>query len=327
MTDNLPCVTQGPPVSSSRSGIVFVDKPAGITSHGVVSRVRKIADTRKVGHAGTLDPMATGLLTLGINSSTRLLTFLVGLDKEYLATIRLGASTDTDDAEGTESVFAEPGRVAQVTDERVRAAIEPLTGTISQVPSSVSAIRVDGRHAYELARAGETVVLKSREVTVSAFEVIEVRRGSQQAPATDESPAAEHPYIDLDVRVECSSGTYIRALARDLGAALGVGGHLTVLRRSRVGPFSVLDAATLEDLDPDLHLIAPETIAAQLFPSISLTGEQVLGLTQGKRLPGFEPDNDTVAALSPSGRLVGLVAVVGGVAKPIFNFPTHEVLA
>jgi len=319
MTDNLPCVTNGPPVSSSRSGIVFVDKPAGITSHGVVSRVRKIADTRKVGHAGTLDPMATGLLTLGINSSTRLLTFLVGLDKEYLATIRLGASTDTDDAEGIVSVVAEPGRVAAITGHQVHTAIEPLTGSISQVPSSVSAIRVDGRHAYELARAGETVVLKSREVTVSAFEVLAMRHGS--------GAAAEPPFLDIDVRVECSSGTYIRALARDLGAALGVGGHLTALRRSRVGPFSVLDAATLEDLDPDVHLVAPETIAAQLFPSITLTEEQVLGLTQGKRLPGFEPDNDTVAALSPSGRLVGLVAVVGGVAKPIFNFPTHEVLA
>jgi tRNA pseudouridine55 synthase len=315
--DSLQCVTIDPPVSARRSGILFVDKSAGMTSHDVVSRVRKLAGTRKVGHAGTLDPMATGLLTLGLNSSTRLLTFMVGLDKEYLATIRLGQSTDTDDAEGAITTVADATAVGTTTDAAIRAAIVPLTGDISQVPSSVSAIRVNGRHAYELARAGETVVLKSRDVTVSEFEVLVIR------PTHAEGTAV----IDLDVRVVCSSGTYIRALARDLGAALGVGGHLTALRRSRVGPFSVLDAATLSDIDVESALVLPETVASTLFPTLQLTAEQVLGLSQGKRLPGFDVEGGPIAALSPTGRLTGLVQVVGGVVKPIVNFPTAEALA
>jgi tRNA pseudouridine55 synthase len=279
-----------------------------------------------VGHAGTLDPMATGLLTLGLNSSTRLLTFLVGLDKEYFATIRLGETTDTDDAEGTRTGIADSSLVAAVSDDAVREAIVPLTGAISQVPSSVSAIRVDGRHAYELARAGETVVLKSRDVTISAFDVIEIRRvrRPESADAENEHPGGD--YLDVDVRVECSSGTYIRALARDLGSTLGVGGHLTALRRTRVGPFSVADASTLETLDPVAALVRPETVAAQLFPTLDLDPVQVLGLSQGKRLPGFSPDGGPIAAISPEGRLAGLVNVIGGVAKPIVNFPTHEVL-
>ncbi|MCU1406664.1 MAG: tRNA pseudouridine(55) synthase TruB [Glaciihabitans sp.] len=342
-------MTSGPPISVSRSGILFVDKPAGITSHGVVSRVRKIANTRKVGHAGTLDPMATGLLTVGINSSTRLLTFLVGLDKEYLATIRLGAATGTDDAEGAVTTVADPIELEAVTDEQVRSAILPLTGVISQVPSSVSAIRIDGRRAYEMARAGEEVILTSREVTVSAFEVLAMRRGTAEIQRTDpaasateaivESDGSAEPggqpalltetvgYIDIDVRVECSSGTYIRALARDLGATLGVGGHLTVLRRSRVGPFSVVDAATLETLDPDSDLVSAADVAARLFASVTLTDEQLVSLTQGKRLPGFEPDGSPIAALSPSGRLVSIVEISSGVLRPIVNFPTNEVLA
>jgi tRNA pseudouridine55 synthase len=306
-----------------------------MTSHDVVSRVRKLAGTRKVGHAGTLDPMATGLLTLGLNSSTRLLTFMVGLDKEYLATIRLGQSTDTDDAEGAITAVADAAVVGTITDDAIRAAIVPLTGDISQVPSSVSAIRVNGRHAYELARAGETVVLKSRDVTVSEFEVLVIRpthaegtRDAEGTPDVNGTPDDQGTaVIDIDVRVVCSSGTYIRALARDLGATLGVGGHLTALRRSRVGPFSVLDAATLSDIDVESALVLPETIASTLFPTLQLTAEQVLGLSQGKRLPGFDVEGGPIAALSPTGRLTGLVQVVGGVVKPIVNFPTAEALA
>jgi tRNA pseudouridine55 synthase len=313
-------VTNGAPVPATRSGILFIDKPAGLTSHDVVSRVRKRAGTRKVGHAGTLDPMATGLLTLGINSSTRLLTFLVGLDKEYLATIRLGESTDTEDAQGATIAVAAPEAVAAVTPERILAAIVPLTGAISQIPSSVSAIRVDGRHAYELARAGETVTLKARDVTISTFEVLATR--------TVTADGADGPaWVDVDVRVECSSGTYIRALARDLGDALGTGAHLTALLRSRVGPFSLAEATTLEDLDPDAHLAAPNSVAGRLFPSVRLTDEQVLHLSQGKRLTDLEPDGAPIAALGPDGRLVSLVQIGNGVAKPIINFPTSEVLA
>ena len=250
-----------------RSGILLIDKPAGITSHDVVARTRKRAGTRKVGHAGTLDPMATGLLVLGINNSTRLLTSLVGLDKEYFATIRLGSATNTDDADGEPIEVAEPGRVEALTMAAVSAALVPLTGAIRQVPSSVSAIRVAGKRAYTLVREGETVELAARSVTVSALEVFGSRR--------------ESGFYDLDVRVRCSSGTYIRAIARDLGASLGVGGHLTALRRSMIGPFSVANAAELESLDVAAALIAPATIATALFPVFALDADQAVHLGHG----------------------------------------------
>jgi tRNA pseudouridine55 synthase len=293
---------------TARSGILLVDKPGGLTSHDVVARTRKIASTRKVGHAGTLDPMATGLLVLGINSSTRLLTFLVGLDKEYRATIRLGESTTTDDAEG--SVIASVGTAA-VSDESILAGIARLTGPISQVPSSFSAIKVDGKRAYDLARAGQSVELKSRGVTVSAFELEGVARG-------------EH--LDLEVRIECSSGTYVRALARDLGDALGVGGHLTALRRTRIGPFRIEDASELTNLDVDDALLSPAVVAEALFPIVRLDAAQVVDLTHGKRIQIADQPRGPVAAIAPEGRLVGLVEVKDGLARPIVNFPTDEVL-
>ncbi|WP_243844353.1 tRNA pseudouridine(55) synthase TruB [Salinibacterium sp. ZJ454] len=295
-----------------RSGILLLDKPAGLTSHDVVSRVRKLANTRKVGHAGTLDPMATGLLVLGLNSSTRLLTYLVGLDKEYLATIRLGQSSTTDDAEGEISDTADTSAISDADLERQ---IATLTGPIEQVPSSVSAIKVDGRRAYDRARAGETVVLKSRPVTIHEFATLDIRRG-------------EH--LDLDVRIRCSSGTYIRALARDLGASLGVGGHLTALRRSQVGPFDVADAATLTDATPESlaeQLQHPADIASTLFGSVDLTAEQTRDLTQGKRITLDAADTEIAAAISPEGRLVGLLKVSAGTARPVVNFPTDEVLS
>ncbi len=296
-----------------RSGILLVDKPAGITSHDVVARTRKRAGTRKVGHAGTLDPMATGLLVLGINNSTRLLTYLVGLDKEYFATIRLGSATTTDDAEGQTLGVAEPGLVAGLDDAAIVAALAPLTGEISQVPSSVSAIRVDGQRAYTLARAGETVELAARRVTVSALEVLGERRG-----ATDGGEA----FLDLDVRVRCTSGTYIRAIARDLGAALGVGGHLTALRRTMIGPFSVADAAELESLDVAASLLTPAAVASELFPVFALDADQPVDLGHGKRLVADRPEGPPgpVAAISPDGRLVGLLDFSNGIAKPIVNF-------
>jgi len=291
-----------------RSGILLIDKPAGITSHDVVARTRKRAGTRKVGHAGTLDPMATGLLVLGINNSTRLLTSLVGLDKEYFATIRLGSATNTDDADGEPIEVAEPGRVDALTAAGVSAALVPLTGAIRQVPSSVSAIRVDGKRAYTLAREGEIVELAARSVTVSALEVLGLRR--------------EAHFYDLDVRVRCSSGTYIRAIARDLGAALRVGGHLTALRRSMIGPFSVADAADLECLDVAAALIAPAAIAAALFPVFALDAEQAVDLGHGKRLVAERPAGrpGPVAAIAPDGRLVGLLEFTAGIGKPIVNF-------
>jgi tRNA pseudouridine55 synthase len=217
---------------SDVDGLAVVDKPPGWTSHDVVARVRKLAGTRRVGHAGTLDPMATGVLVLGVNRATRLLHHLALVGKGYTATIRLGVATSTDDAQGDVLTTCS---AADLDEQRVRVAMRPLTGTIQQVPSTVSAIKVAGERAYRRARAGEAVELPPRPVTVSRFEAVGFTRSGRDT-------------LDVDVEVECSSGTYVRALARDLGTALGVGGHLTALRRVRVGPFELSDALTLDEL-------------------------------------------------------------------------------
>lgn len=286
------------------AGILLLDKPQGPTSHDLVSRTRRTFGTRKVGHAGTLDPMATGLLILGVESATRLLTYLVGLDKEYTATIRLGQATTTDDAEGEVTSVVD---ASAVMDAEIAAAISALTGEIRQVPSTFSAIKVDGRRSYDRARAGEQVELASRPVTVSAFDVLAERR--------------EGSLVDLDVRVSVSSGTYVRALARDLGAHLGVGGHLTALRRTRVGPFTVAEAAAEPAGEA---LLAPASVAARLFPVAMLDAEAARALAQGKRIPIGVDDAPVVAAVAPGENLVGLVAVQGGVARVLVNFPTAE---
>lgn len=252
--------------------------------------------------------MATGLLVLGVNSSTRLLTFVVGLDKEYEATIRLGQCTTTDDAQGE---VIDTVATDSVTDAAISAGIVALTGLIDQVPSTFSAIKVGGRRAYDLARAGENVQLQSRSVTVAAFEVRDLRRGD---------------FIDIDVRISCSSGTYIRALARDLGAALGVGGHLTALRRTRVGPFLLADATPIDDVDPVGDLRSPAEVAGWLFPTVVLDANNVIALSQGKRVLVGVNDAPIVAAIGPDGRLVGIVSVAAGISRPIVNFPTAEVL-
>ena len=239
------------------SGILLVDKPQGITSHDVVSRMRRLAGTRKIGHAGTLDPMATGLLVLGVNNATRLLHYLVGLDKEYFATIRLGWNTTTDDAEGEPLAAASVDALAAATDAAIGHGIEALTGPIDQVPSAVSAIKVAGKRAYQRVRDGEVVELSPRRVTVSAFESVGRRDGDG--------------FIDLDVRVECSSGTYVRALARDLGAALGTGGHLTALRRTRIGRFGVDEAGALEGFEVARHLMSPADAARRALPVVEVT--------------------------------------------------------
>jgi tRNA pseudouridine55 synthase len=289
---------------TARSGILLLDKPQGPTSHDLVSRTRRALGTRKVGHAGTLDPMATGLMILGVESSTRLLTYLVGLDKEYTATIRLGEATTTDDAEGEVTAAVDASAVA---DAAIAAAVAGLTGEISQVPSTFSAIKVEGRRSYDRARAGEEVELAPRAVTVSAFEVLAVRR--------------EGALVDLDVRVAVSSGTYVRALARDLGAALGVGGHLTALRRTRVGPFDVAAAA---EEPAATALLGPAEVAGRLFPTAELDADAARALAQGKRIPVPVADAPVVAAVGPGENLVGLVAVQGGVARVLVNFPTSE---
>ncbi|MEO6201536.1 MAG: tRNA pseudouridine(55) synthase TruB [Cryobacterium sp.] len=294
------------------SGLLLIDKPKGWTSHDAVARTRRLAGTRKVGHAGTLDPMATGLLVLGVDSSTRLLTYVVGLDKEYLATIRLGASTTTDDAEGEQLVRAAAEAVAAIAPEAVAAGIADLTGDISQRPSAVSAIKVDGKRAYARVRAGEEVELAARPVTVGAFELL--------------SSSPVDGFLDLQVRVECTSGTYIRALARDLGATLGVGGHLTSLRRTRIGPFRLDAAQPLEELDVPSALIGPADAATRLLGRLDLTEQQAIDLGHGKRITVDQAGGQAgpIAAIAPNGRLVGLVEYRGDQVKSLLNFPPDE---
>ncbi|MET3809765.1 tRNA pseudouridine(55) synthase TruB [Arthrobacter sp. UYEF3] len=300
------------------SGLVIVDKPQGWTSHDVVGRMRRLAGTRKVGHAGTLDPMATGVLVIGINKATRLLTYIVGTSKTYTATIRLGESTVTDDAEGE---VTSTHSAAGVLEESVRAGVAALTGEIQQVPSSVSAIKVNGERAYARVRSGEEVTLAARPVTIHRFDIHELRR-SQGGEA-----------LDLDVTVECSSGTYIRALARDLGEALGVGGHLTALRRTQVGPYTLDQARTLEQLAGGLDVLEISQAARALMPNRDLTAEETTELSFGRRIPAGSaagtPDAATTekpaAAFGPDGTLVALLADAGNYAKPVLVFaPDNE---
>ncbi|MEO5982238.1 MAG: tRNA pseudouridine(55) synthase TruB [Pedococcus sp.] len=289
-------------------GLLVVDKPGGWTSHDVVGRGRRLCGTRKVGHAGTLDPMATGVLVLGIGRATKLLTFLVGCDKDYTATIRLGQATITDDAEGevTASSAADG-----VTRQALDTAVADLTGQIQQVPSSVSAIKVKGERAYHRVRAGEAVQLAARPVTVSRFAVM----------ATRASQVDSTPVLDVDVEVTVSSGTYVRALARDLGAALGVGGHLTALRRTRVGAFTLDQAHDLEDLG---RLDGPERVPVTLladaaraqFTVRELSEEQARTIGYGQRVDSAEPGrSEPVAAFAPDGTLVAMLDESGHKAR------------
>jgi len=311
-------------------GFVVVDKPPGMTSHDVVARVRRLAGTRRVGHGGTLDPMATGVLVVGVGRGTRLLTYVVGSTKEYAATIRLGQSTVTDDAEG-EVVGGAPA--GTLTETAVRAGLAALTGDLDQVPSAVSAVKVGGRRAYARVRAGEEVALAPRRVTVSRLELLALRRDTVAGT------------VDLDVEVACSSGTYVRAIARDLGAALGVGGHLTRLRRTAVDGFTLAEAVPLAELAPlaklaeleplaklaeleplaklaELEPRAPRVVtlplaaaAARLLPRRDATGEQARVLGHGGRLPACGTDGP-YAVFAPDGSLVAIVREEAGQARP-----------
>lgn len=290
------------------AGLLLVDKPGALTSHDVVARARRALGTRKVGHAGTLDPMATGLLVLGVEGATRLLTFVVGADKTYTATIRFGVATDSDDADGTVTTTAAPDDVDRITDADITRAVAALTGEISQVPSRVSAIKVQGRRAYDLAREGVEVELAARHVVISRFDVLTVRRSSGE--------------LEADVVVDCSSGTYIRALARDAGAALGVGAHLTALRRTRVGPFDIADAAPLDALD-EQRMLAPGAAAESILGAVHVSAEEARDLRHGKRLAGQASrlTGARAAALDPDGALVGIVERRGGDLKSAMNMP------
>nr|WP_281361264.1 tRNA pseudouridine(55) synthase TruB [Actinopolyspora biskrensis] len=281
--------------------MLVMDKPAGMTSHDVVARVRRIMGTRKVGHAGTLDPMATGVLVLGLERATKLLGHLALDTKAYLATIRLGSSTSTDDAEGERLSSAD---ASGVPDEELSEAVAALTGEIAQVPSAVSAVKVNGRRAYELAREGQQVELEARPVTVSRFDLLAVRR-------------EEADVVDVDVLVECSSGTYVRALARDLGEALGVGGHLTRLRRTRVGPFGLATVRTLEALEerPELSMDLDRAVGTA-FPRVDVDADTARAVAHGQAV-SRSGLSETYGVFAPDGHAVALLRDRDRTAKPV----------
>lgn len=303
---------------TTASGLLLVDKPEGFTSHDVVAKLRGIVGTRKIGHAGTLDPMATGLLVIGVNRATKLLTFLVGEDKTYIATIRLGASTITDDRESEYLSVASSSDVDALTELDITNAIRPLTGQIMQVPSSVSAIKVDGERAYAKVRGGDEVKLAARPVTIARFDVLgEMRRET----------VGEQNFIDLDVIIDCSSGTYIRALARDLGVALEVGGHLTALRRTRVGAYQVTESQALADLKKgEVELLPIADAAREAFDVRELSAGEVVDLRHGKRIEvGVIAENATakdrvIAAFAPTGELIAILTKAGSTLKSLVVF-------
>ncbi|CCH89755.1 tRNA pseudouridine synthase B [Modestobacter italicus] len=291
--------------------LLLVDKPAGMTSHDVVAVARRVLSVRKVGHAGTLDPMATGLLVLGVGAATRLLGHLSGSDKTYDATVRLGQSTVTDDAEGEVTATTS---AAGVGEDDVRAALAAQVGALQQVPSSVSAVKVGGRRSYDRVRAGEEFELAARSVTVHRIDVHRVGRPTPEL-------------LDVDVTVACSTGTYIRAIARDVGAALGVGGHLTALRRTSSGPFSIDRARPVEDAaaalagpGPGPGVLALADAARAVFPARELSAEEAVAVGHGQRVPATGAAG-LHAALAPDGRLVALVEDAGQVARVAVGFP------
>lgn len=289
------------------SGLVFIDKPAGWTSHDIVAKLRGIAGTRRVGHAGTLDPMATGLLVLGVDAGTKLLTFLVGSNKTYEARIRLGASTITDDAEGEITATHD---ASGITRAQIEGVLEKLRGEIMQVPSSVSAIKIDGERAYAKVRGGDEVKLAARPITIHKFEI-----------TSNPTPLAG--FLDFDAVIECSSGTYIRALARDLGAALGVGGHLTALRRTRVGDCHVDAAQQMDGLNRENLRITPLAEAAIAnFEKFELSAQQEVDLRHGKKIEGSL--NSPVSAAVRGQTLVAMVEPSGSKLKSVVVFAEEK---
>jgi tRNA pseudouridine55 synthase len=335
----------------SADGLIVVDKPAGMTSHDVVARIRRLAKTRRVGHGGTLDPMATGVLIIGVNRATRLLTYVIGSAKSYTATIRLGESTITDDAEGTLTAAA---TVTDLSDAAIRAGLAAQQGEIDQIPSAVSAIKINGQRAYKRVRDGEAVDLPARRITISRLEVLDIRRVrvpartathttldeadsstagrvvSEDAASRQERPVASpeaievdvetsgtREVIDVDVDVTCSSGTYIRAIARDLGAALGVGGHLTALRRTAVGGMTLAEAVTLEQLEdraPDVVGLPMAEAARQAFPQRTATPDEARVLSHGGPLSPIGIEGP-YAVFAPSGEVLAIVTEREGRAR------------
>jgi tRNA pseudouridine55 synthase len=289
------------------SGVVVIDKPAGWTSHQVVARVRRIAGTRKVGHAGTLDPMATGVLVIGIGRATRLLGYLALTKKTYEATIRLGIATVTDDAEGA---VTSTGGARELTDDQIEVTLAELRGEQLQVPSAVSAIKINGVRSYAKVRSGQNVDLEPRPVIISKFEVLDHR----------DLEVDGVPVVDLDVIVECSSGTYVRALARDLGASLATGGHLTALRRTRVGAFTLQQAQSLTDAERQLGIASLERVVDSAFTTMTIDDMQARYVRNGRRLVGMELPSAPTALLNQAGQFLALYRQEGpdAVAEAVF---------
>jgi tRNA pseudouridine55 synthase len=292
------------------SGLVVVDKPGGMTSHDVVARVRRLAGTRKVGHAGTLDPMATGVLVLGLNRATRLLGHLTLTDKRYAATIRLGVSTTTDDAEGEVTATAPTDAL---TAEAVRKALASFVGELDQVPSAVSAIKVAGKRAYARVRDGEVVELPARRVTVHSLDVVSTSLDHQGSADRREGDPAE-----VEIEVHCSSGTYIRAIARDLGEALGVGGHLTALRRTAVGPFGIQSAHTLDELEESFAMTPISEAVRAWFPVHELDDAGASAVRVGRSLD--LPLDVLTGLFAPDGTFLALYEPSGDTARPVAVF-------
>lgn len=313
-------------MSDALGGLLVVDKPQGWTSHDVVARARRLCGTRRVGHAGTLDPMATGVLVLGVDRGTKLLTFLVGCDKSYAATIRLGIATLTDDAEG-ETLEALGVDDIPALEAALPAAVADLTGEIQQVPSAVSAIKIKGVRSYARVRQGDAVELAARPVTVSRFAIQSIR--PRQA-IVEVGP--ELDVVDVDVEVEVSSGTYVRALARDLGAALGVGGHLTALRRTRVGTFGLDSAVSLDTLAATverdgrdgIRLIPLAEAARAQLPVHEVSVEESVRLGHGQRIASTIGGVAAVAAIDPNGRLVAVLDETTAMARAKVVFATSD---
>lgn len=287
-------------------GVLLVDKPAGSTSHDVVGRVRKALGVRRVGHAGTLDPMATGVLVIGVGPTTRLLGIVGAHDKEYTATIRLGAATTTDDREGEVVATADQDALAALTDDAITSAVAGFVGTIRQRPSSVSAVKIDGTRAYQRVRSGQDVQLPERTVCLTAFEILDIRRLGH--------------CIDVDVRVECSAGTYIRALARDLGETLGVGGHLTCLRRTRSGRIPVGECIAIEDVSVE-RMLTPAAFARRELPVVDIDEHTAVRARHGGALTMEVPDAPVVALIGPG---EDLVAVVEPGPRYLAVFPARQ---
>ena len=297
----------------AEDGFVIVDKPGGMTSHDVVARVRRLARTRRVGHAGTLDPMATGVLVIGIERATRLLPYAAGHTKAYRGTIRLGQTTVTDDAEGEVTATTDAGHL---TEAVITAALAAFRGPITQVPSAVSAVKVKGVRSYVRVRRGEDVALEPRPVTIHRLDLLAVRPNRPADPADPATDPAGPVTVDVEIDIECSAGTYVRALARDLGAALGVGGHLVALRRTAVGDFTLSEAVPLADLiaEPRLPRLTLPQVAERLFARRDVDAAAARTLSHGGPIPACGQPGP-YAVFGPDGRVIAIVAEHDGLAR------------